>query len=381
VTLIAAFAVNKVPIIIGDVLVSATRPTDKSIPLPGSGQPSHNFAGDFQAVGLTQKVNVISDNLIVAWAGPKIVASTFVRELKRAMLSISSPSWEYVNRVIEKLKKEELSIRLAKNFSFVLLYRDHKHVLIDGHNMRMEKVEGFESLLVAGSGSEAFIHLLKSVGGSSNGEMPEWVKTAHTVISLTTNLWSLDITSQINIYHGFGGGYEIGTRIGDGLGKVGDILLAAVEVDATGWVRVNPRLTKLDYLDDHLVIRVLDLQGPARRADEGLDSTVTFQEKQTTRGFIISPVDKQLVKIEELELERLPDWNAMHTGVLLTGKAQNGKYLSRTFQYTSPQRNSPIRIEHQEGYGKVTWAPELTGVLVRCAKEFLSSNSASNDGV
>jgi uncharacterized Fe-S cluster-containing radical SAM superfamily enzyme len=70
-TLIAQFAVDQIPIMVGDLLITADGAGDQPghLPLyPNINQRLDRHA-DFSVVRMAQKLNFLSDQLIVAWSG------------------------------------------------------------------------------------------------------------------------------------------------------------------------------------------------------------------------------------------------------------------------------------------------------------------------
>src|SRR5687768_569719 len=82
-TLIATFSVNKYPVVFGDLLLTGPASAGKRVALPTQG-PDHDFFGDsgWAISGLTQKVNIVSPNCAIAWAGSWLEARCAISGLR-----------------------------------------------------------------------------------------------------------------------------------------------------------------------------------------------------------------------------------------------------------------------------------------------------------
>jgi len=83
-TLIAAFSCEGVPIILGDVVVSGPERTGATVGVPTVDELTNVFpaGSSYSITGTCQKVAVLSDDLVVAWAGNVIAAKTLIEELR-----------------------------------------------------------------------------------------------------------------------------------------------------------------------------------------------------------------------------------------------------------------------------------------------------------
>jgi hypothetical protein len=84
-TLIASLSINKAPLLIGDVLLSSEKRIGIKITLPLVGNINEVLAKNGVPFGVdfAQKVNLISDRFVVAWAGPAIEAERAIGALSR----------------------------------------------------------------------------------------------------------------------------------------------------------------------------------------------------------------------------------------------------------------------------------------------------------
>lgn len=378
-TVIALLYVDTVPVLIGDTLISREVPHGNPVVLPGSGDKSSDIDGYVYPVSLKQKVVCINENLAIGWAGPEILAKALVSELREYISKEDSISWNGVNSVFDDFINDNAETKLGEEFSFLVLYRDDKHVARMGHNCREEYIEGYGDILIAGSGADEFLHAATDNEFTFDKEdLPDNLKAPHKIMSIITRLWTSDITSQNNIRFGFGGGYEIATQIDNRIRKVSDILLTSAAAKPSDedsiLLGMNTRMTKFDYIGEYLFIRVFDMS-PEEIQEPEINSegdTIFKCKTHEKRGFIIPPVDKSIGEIqdEKFDFSKLPDFNATYLGVNLEVSAENKQDLSLCFTSWRPKRNVPIVFDGESFY----WKPELFTQMKVSAHEFLQAN-------
>ncbi len=379
-TAIAGFKIHTVPILIGDILLSTEGDVGFSVKLPGSGQNSTEFAEErsitYYPAKLGQKVTIINKHLMIATAGSLNVAKDFVEFLKADAKVNNEPSWEYLNEFVTTFSYDD-----DDEFAFILYYYNIEENVsaMTGHNVEPVELDGYEGLLVAGSGSDELINALSNIDITfENDKVGNGVKGSLAVNGIISRLWSLDVTSQKNIEQAFGGGYEIGTLFKDSereeLGKVGDLLFLELYIKGTPegiLIGINTRIAKFDYLNDDFVIRVMQLMPEKNKSIEEFNKIMHIPRVEN-RGFIILPIDYlgEYV-IDEDALRELPDFNAEHTNIHLQVDAENGQHLSAVFSQWRPKRNSPVEFDGNSFF--IT--PKLWGEILSTADEFLRSNT------
>ena len=88
-TLIAAQVINGIPIILGDLLLTRERggnsPNVNCIPTIKRANEHLSSHGEMRIVGLSQKINIVSKNVCIAWSGAKYQASSVGRVRPQAV--------------------------------------------------------------------------------------------------------------------------------------------------------------------------------------------------------------------------------------------------------------------------------------------------------
>ena len=82
-TLIVGFSKDECPILLGDLLLSNSPESSIKITLPTVGQLSTKdiSQGKYLPSGLTQKVNLLSPKLAIAWTGKLLDAKNYLGNL------------------------------------------------------------------------------------------------------------------------------------------------------------------------------------------------------------------------------------------------------------------------------------------------------------
>src|SRR5688572_526277 len=106
-TVIAGLLLNNVPALLGDVLITAPGPSDKKLSTPTAGNVNTFFEPQYAHVpALRQKVNILSDKVMVAWAGSYLHARALVREMKAELDRGSRP--EVITDVLKSWRDEDM---------------------------------------------------------------------------------------------------------------------------------------------------------------------------------------------------------------------------------------------------------------------------------
>ena len=82
-TFVATFAVQDVPAVIGDILISGPERQERATTLPVIGHATRVFppGSGWSITDLCQKVTIVAPNCAIAWAGSKLAASIVIKNL------------------------------------------------------------------------------------------------------------------------------------------------------------------------------------------------------------------------------------------------------------------------------------------------------------
>lgn len=255
-TLIAQLFIRGAPIIVGDILLSTDVRTGLRTDLPLVGNINQLLAerGLSFEVGFAQKVNILSDRLVVAWSGP-------VDEAERALRILSAVASRH-DLTRADIETELLSIdpdRISRLHLIGLLVTDvHGHqVSASSFQIRSSRVDvpGLGAVYAAGTGKNAFLRLLEGTDWTLAGD----ANVSLVAYSLVGELIDKELRRGGTIAEKWGGGFEAVTFRTD-LGrfqKVGEVLHTfwSVDLSVPGEAQFTPWFYKTSYLRDALVVR------------------------------------------------------------------------------------------------------------------------------
>jgi len=259
-TLIAQLSINGAPLLIGDVLLSSERRTGLKVTLPLVGNINEVLARNGQPfeVAFAQKVNVLSDRLVVAWSGPMI-------EAERALGALSQLS-NHPNHDLNDIGSELTAIhdQIAHLQLVGTLLGDAQGTMRAAHcftlGVKPTTIPSLGTVFVAGKGRDAFLTLLGKSNWTNSGTGNEF-QIAHVLLGALTNE---EYRTGRTILNKWGGGFEAVTcsQLTGHFEKVSDILHTfwkMREHDATS-LALTPMFYKTTYWRDALIIRSARLE-------------------------------------------------------------------------------------------------------------------------
>ena len=257
-TLIAAVGLDTFPVVFGDLLISG--PERRSAVPNIAGEATDVFpTGSAESIlGLNQKVVLLGDHCVIAWAGDVESARAVITELreKASNAPLSLP-------IIEKYLAQ-LDPTLREEVSFIGWVREDELFHQFWYRAAVAKSEMFGQVSAGGSGAMDFVTLAAEISGgtwNAPGRVLTGLERAiSSMLSATSLLLQAELSSQSNHLHYFGGGYEIATFIGGKFAKVGDIAFVFWMAHVTdGQVGLSGPwfVLKQDYAGDTLLLHVL----------------------------------------------------------------------------------------------------------------------------
>jgi hypothetical protein len=262
-TLIAAAGLDTYPVVFGDLLISGPERSGSApdISLAGAVTSVFPAGSDWSIFGLNQKVVLLGDNCVIAWAGNVVFARTVIAGL-RALASQAPLSLPSIEKYLA-----ELDPTMKDQVSFVGWVRGDN--VFHQFWYRADIVESalFGRVSAGGSAATDFVMLASQISGgawNAPGLALAGLELAiSSMLSATSLLLRAELSSENNLLQYFGGGYEIATFVGDKFAKVGDIAFVFWMANVTdGEVALSgPWLVlKEDYADDFLLLHVLRMR-------------------------------------------------------------------------------------------------------------------------
>ncbi|HXE37666.1 MAG TPA: hypothetical protein VN639_04260 [Azonexus sp.] len=260
-TVIAAFNVQGCPIVFGDLLTTAeTEPGDRIVAVPALGDVRDFFEGSgWTITGLAQKVVIISQSCVVAWAGSWIAAKLVISQLRK----MSSDTTLTADGILSFLQQHpDLQQHPISLTGWVREERGLKPFWYQAEDVFDGGKLGIVS--TAGSGAHALREFAEIVGqspfattGQANaGEMAVSTALFLAGVLLRAELHGGDAAPTLRCM--FGGGYEIASYLNGEFRKVGDLTFVVWEAqvnDEGVKISLPQLLLKQQYLHDVLLLR------------------------------------------------------------------------------------------------------------------------------
>lgn len=266
-TLIAQLSINGAPLLIGDVLLSSEQRTGLKITLPLVGDINEVLAknGVPFEVNLCQKVNVLSDRLVVAWSGRMDEAERALRvlsristradldldDIKRELNAIDPQQVAHLQLVGTLLGDTEGVKRAAHCFTF---------------GIKATNIPSLGTVFAAGSGRDFFLNLLGRSNWTSYGTGNEF-QVAHALLGALTNE---EYRTGGTILNRWGGGFEAVTcsQLTGRFEKVSDILHTfwKMRENDDGSLAFTPIFYKATHWRDALIVHSAQLEETAGAA-------------------------------------------------------------------------------------------------------------------
>lgn len=258
-TLIAGFMKDNCPILMGDLLISNIKDSTNEFVIPTVGKitPSTLQKGNYRPAAVSQKVNLLSPKLALAWSGNLLEAREFMGQVVGARLH-NNPSRESMLEIYNDLSPNDLSI--------IGLLRDESGVtLFDINSTQVDRPNrSFEWFKASGTGYNRLQSLLSNSDSKVTSGTPNKLELAiSSAMGIATSLLAFELETTIPLQELFGAGYEILHPIGVRLVKFDDLTYyfwLAEEVGFERWRLAFPALVmKYSYHGDILIIRSVRL--------------------------------------------------------------------------------------------------------------------------
>lgn len=263
-TVIAKYKLDELDIVFGDLLITGPLLNDShEVTTPAQGNVS-NFFGDsgWGISGLRQKVNIVSKNCVIAWAGDWLTAKIVISSLHELSKTKDLTTEDIIFAVDKnpdiKANSAQFLGLLFENGEMITIYEDDT---IEFDSGKLGKV------YAAGSGVGAikdFSTMLERAEFSPNdlGIINGVAKSLAFGGFLLNTEWR-ERSSAVTLRSMFGGGYEIAFFSQEKMQKVAEttyLFWDATLLQDEIRVSLPYFLLKQAYIDDHLLIRSFRLQ-------------------------------------------------------------------------------------------------------------------------
>lgn len=342
-TLIATLCIDNYPVLVGDLLLSGPeRANVMAIPTIGDVRDVFPEGSGWSIVGLRQKINIIADNCIIAWAGSECAARTVAVEL----MNMSAKEPLGLDSIASYFLTLDAGIR-DQGVSFVGWVKDPKGIAPFGYDC-----EGFEhpwlgSVRLAGTGTQALNRLLMNFPKivTQESRATNALEQAITQSLMTTGLMlQEELASRQSLLTFYGGGYEVASLVRGSFQKVGNITyIFWIAKHHHGRLELSLPLCaqKYDYMSDLLLIRAAHFY-----ANEENTKAVTVKESL----HVVAPLYRRPTA-EEINSLRPPSFQSRftcHCIVVTTERQPPDIYVRVEYSYTATPASIRIQ-ESQDG--------------------------------
>jgi hypothetical protein len=303
-TLVARFAIQGCPMLMGDLLLSIDDVSATPAPIPTIDDLSKIFPVGSPTVpaGLAQKLAVISDTFVLGWAGTQPTARDVIAELKerngRDPFTRDS-LMEFLDAYNDSVWNEIGLVGFIEDSAGMTQFACDRTVVFQS--------PAFGTVALLGSGTTAVRDMLEndiqSLPTVLDGAANVTAMSVGAGLFLSGALLNFEMATIDNLNDMYGAGYEIATVLNQRFAKVDDITYLFWRADVHGQRILVSRLPlsvcRYSYHDDILVIRSakFDDRGDARAFDQ--------------RVFAVSPVYRHIAQ-SELTAITLPNLNARY---------------------------------------------------------------------
>lgn len=264
-TLIARILIedDAVPVLFADALLSCEGKWPRQVDIATGMDVNSLLPSDLerQIAGTVQKLNVLSDRVIVAWAGDTEKAKLIIEKiakLDREDCLTTDTLCQLIDESLDKIKDELalIGVLISKDEVPDIQWFDFNGTLnyLKFGNLSYE-------VIVAGSGKKTFLNHLNKLLPTLDEQQDLLVLSDQISASLISTLFPYEIMTGGNLAEWWGGAFEVATfdRDSRAIRKVSDILFTFWRVipDDKGGVFLVmvPRFIKQSYFEDVLVIQ------------------------------------------------------------------------------------------------------------------------------
>ena len=262
-TVIAGLILNNVPALLGDVLITAPGPSDKKLATATSSNVNTFFEHQYAHVpALRQKVNILSDKVMVAWAGSYLHARALLREMKEELDRGTRP--EAVGDLLKLWPEED-----KKELSVIAVARGEERTTLSFYGPILDLQSSlFTRALLSGSGMEdvgALIRHLEKGEVIIDELIPDPPKMALYALTIGSQAAGWEYVTQENLSNRWGGIVEVGMYRSGNTSKVDEVLYWFWEFDLPSMtLRAHSTFVKQEYQSELLVTYTLSSDNAPR---------------------------------------------------------------------------------------------------------------------
>lgn len=374
-TLIVGFSVGPQPVLLGDLLLSGPESqVDLNLPTIGESQKVFPAGSGFTITGITQKVNILSENLMIAWAGTRYIAKSILTDLN------------------ERIRREPFTIKSLQDYfedfrrsenrnqvHFVGTFVENTRVLSFAIGGEVVSDPAWGEVRLAGSGTDDVKTFLKNVQPLkliTAGSPEPGLEAVVRAVTLTSQLLQLELQNQSTLLQYYGAGYEIASLVAGRMAKIADVRYLLWEADATGETLQLGQpyyIVKNSYLNGVLAIR------SSRLTDKTRDGMPLFDEST----HLVEPAFRAISE-EDVKAFRSkpPDMNSRFLVNLFLVRYRDGstEWMNR-IDYRATPNTHVVFHEMPDGLGVAIEHSFIESVLAALQQRIETRTRDTDEGV
>lgn len=367
-TLIATFTVDGFPMVFGDLLLTGPNQPDRAVAIPAQGEVQEFFGTCGWGIsGLTQKLNLVSENCVIAWAGSWIGAKIAISGLKElAQSTVLTPA------NILKFLESEADLR-QHEAGFVGLVHDGNALHQFQHKAEQFHSGSLGNAYICGTGAVAFQEFSQFFDKLGIRATPSVNKAIMGVsLSLMLGGWLLQLehrggTQAHSLLNMFGAGYEIAFFSDGRIQKLPDVtylLWEARVVNQEVMLSLPKLIVRQTYSGDYLLV------ASAMLSDQ--DGTPTIANEQR---HVISPMfdTAKMPTADELRSVSLQSRLLSHSIVVYRDGKELG--IHTIVRRYGPDSELGITFNDQGGQVVLGFRQDALDQIVRGIKHFIDLKS------
>lgn len=324
-TAILGFSYLRLPVLIGDVMVSQkSKFAPKSTYVPSTGNiaiPS-DVRYQYRICDLVQKVSIVGKNLAIAYTGDFDSARNLLTVIQDAN-NISPFDYKTLTTYLDN---ESPSLTAGK-FSIIVLIKDGESWRLFARNIQQCEEGNFSPYFEGGTGGKDLAAQLNNLPSSpclSNDATP-----LQNIMALGASLSGTLITHEIHhptsLKNVYGGAYEVLSINENGCTKLDNILYVKWFADYENGKLTKLKLTHLFrylYWNDFLIIRTVNFSGDLTTNDD---------------SYTIIPTVFKNLETGDVDNAPTPELNAQIVSHQITFRAKNGDvYTFSRIDFSKP---------------------------------------------
>ncbi|CAN5485744.1 hypothetical protein BH10PSE6_BH10PSE6_14850 [soil metagenome] len=348
-TLIARFFDRETIVYLGDILLSSKEEPLHSVSIPTADDINalmRPAAPPTFVVGTVQKVNLVNDRLLFAWAGSYEQARSICQSLSSALEGGLAPE-----NIQDFILRERPSFRDGVSLLGTAINIEGDTLRVHNFSYRSYRM-GVPELRgdVAGTGSKSFVSLLTDMTQGANAVRA--VNQGQNILNLGMStsgvLTGNDMAFAAGIVAGWGGGFELAILSDKKkFKKISNIIHVPWEIvkNEQGLLilQMVPRIARYAYHGSNLIVKVLDLQKP------------------DVADLAIHVVRPLLAETEYIEPTPEPMHDFSYATLQCHIRLPNGHVIQATF--ADAQGLNQINVKNVDGITKLSISPLLFGSI------------------